>query len=505
LRATIGWSYDLLDPAAQQLFRQLAVFVGGGTLEAVEAVCGRRAPGVQRWEAGAADPTAVSQPTIAILDGLATLVDQSLVRQVAGTGGAPRFVMLETIREYALERLAEQGEVDLLRRQHAAWYLALAQAAEPELTGPRQQDWLERLEQEHSNLCAAIQSALDQQENQTALELCAALWKFWQFHSRYSVGQQWMEATLARSSALKSRLRAEVLCGAGWLAFSAVNNDRAQTLFGESLALARALQEPRDTAMALHGVGQMAQLRGDYAQARALYEESLALFRELSDSEEIAWSLHHLGKLACQQGDNAAAMALFEECLALFRNIGHGWGIALALRHLGYIAYLRGDVALATAYYQEALELSQDLGDTASSVWTRGCLAEMAAAQGERARAAALCVESLRIARERGDNEGISWFFAGLMRLATAQRSAEQRAQFLGAMDALLDQLDIRLSPAEQAEWEHQVAGIHPQLAETPSGLAWARGRAMTVEQVASSDSQGAGLSIAARPLPPPP
>ena len=178
-----------------------------------------------------APPTPNSQLPTPILDGLANLVDHSLVQQAAGAEGVPRFTMLETIREYALERLAEHNELEQLQRRHAAWCLALAQAAAPAVTGPQQHDWLDRLEHEHGNLCAAMQWAIDQRESEMALAFCAALWKFWQFHSHFSLGQRWMDAALAQSDTLMSKLRAEVLCGAGWLAFSAGSNAKAHALF----------------------------------------------------------------------------------------------------------------------------------------------------------------------------------------------------------------------------------------------------------------------------------
>jgi predicted ATPase/class 3 adenylate cyclase len=503
LRGTIAWSYDLLAPEAQRLFRHLAVFVGGWTLDAAAAVCA----GVGSGElgAGGTSPTPNSQLPTPILDGLANLVDHSLVQTAGATAGVPRFVMLETIREYALERLAEHDELDRLQQRHAAWCLALAQAAAPALTGPQQRHWLNCLEHEHGNLCAAIRWAIDQREREMALAFCAALWRFWQFHNHFSLGERWMDAALAQSETLTSHLRAEVLCGAGWLAFSAGSNAKAQALFAASLALARDLGDPRATAMALHGAGQMAQTQGNYTQARDLYEESLALFRKLADQQEIAWSLHHLGKLAREQGDNDGAIALIEECLALFRTIGHAWGQALALRHRGYIAYLQGAAMLATSCYQEALALDRELGDTANSMWTLGCLAEMVAAQGDYARAATLFAESLTLACDIEDSAGISWCFAGMMRLAAEQCSAEQQALFLGAVDTLLGRLDVRLSLAEQTDWEHQLASARAQLEAETFTHTWATGRSMTMEQAGSANGHAIATGIPARPLPPPP
>jgi predicted ATPase/class 3 adenylate cyclase len=497
LRATIAWSYDLLDAEAQRLFQRLAVFVGGCTLEAAEAVCGG-------WGAAA---TPISQLPTPILNGVAALVDKSLLRHIEGTGGAPRFVMLETIHEYALERLAEHGAIESAQRQHASWYLALAQAAISALTGPQQQEWLDRLEQEHSNLRAAIQWALDQREVEMALHFCAALWKFWQFHSHFGAGGRWMDAVLAQSAAIRSQLRAQVLCGAGWLAFSEGDAVKAQARFDESLALARELGDSSTAAMALHGVGQIVELQGDYALARAHYQESLTLFRDLGNTEEIAWSLHHLGKLACEQGDNDRATALFQECLALFREVGHSWGIALALRHLGYIAYIRGDLAQATAQYQEALALLQDLGDKANSAVMLADLSQIASQQGDHARATALMLESLKLDQDLGDTEAMGWCVAELARLATTCFPPELAARFFGAAQALLAARGIQLGPSERADWERCVAAVQAQLDQAAFAAAWGAGRAMSLEQAMAGGPEGsaAASSLPARPLHSPP
>jgi predicted ATPase/class 3 adenylate cyclase len=503
LRTTIAWSYDLLSADEQALFRRLGVFVGGCTLAAAEAIASKSKIENDELRKTPRDH-AIHNFQFSILNSMEALIDKSLLQRQDEMDGEPRFTMLETIGEYALEQLAEHGELDQLRRRHAAWCLALAQAAGPELTGPCQQKWLGRLEREHGNLCAAIQSALDQHDCATALALCAALWKFWQFHSHFSIGRRWMASALEQSSRTRSSLRAEVLCGAGWLAFSAGDNPAAQALFDESLALARELRDRYTIAMALHGAGQLAQTRGEYAQARALYQESLALFRDLADNQEIAWSLHHLGKLAREQGDNDGAMALFEECLALFRTLGHAWGIALALRHRGYTAYLQGDLALAMTCYQEALGLSQDIGDMTNSMWTIGCLGDMAAAQGDFTRAASLFAKSLELAQQLVDREGISWCFAGLVALA-GQRSGEPCAQFLGAVQALLDRLEVRLEAAEQADWERQVAAGRAQLDAAAFARAWGAGLSMAVEQVVSAGRPMSGPYISVRLIPPPP
>jgi predicted ATPase/class 3 adenylate cyclase len=466
LHDTIGWSFDLLDAGEQVLFRHLAVFVGGCTIQAIEGVC---------YEAGTSSSN--------MLDALTALIDKSLLRQTEGPDDTLRFTMLEIIRAYALARLNMSDEADALKRRHMTYYLALAECAALEVTGPDQQAWLNRLEHDHDNVQAALQWALDQRELEAALQLCRALWKFWQCHSHYGVGRRWMDAVLAMSRGLRLAVRAQVLCGAGWLAFSQNDNAQATALFEESLALARELQDCANIAMALHGVGEMAQLRGEYSQARALYNESLILFRELGDTVEIAWSLDHLAALASEQGDYTQALALGEESLALFRQIRHTWGIAVALRHLAQVAYAQGDLAQAKVRYQEVWTLLQDLGDKAGLAWTLSSLGEIAALQKDLADAASLFRESLTLAKELRDSEGIAFCLGRLAELAVAQERFEQAARLFGAAERLLASHDTRLAPAEQTQWAHSVAALRTQIDESSFAAAWDAGRAMSLEQ----------------------
>jgi predicted ATPase/class 3 adenylate cyclase len=481
LHDTIAWSYDLLDSGEQALFRRLAVFAGGCTLEAVEVVCGIADCRLQMTDDDNQPATCNLQS--AIVDGLTALIDKSLLRQIERASGASRFTMLETIREYALEQLNASGEAQALRRQHMLYYLDLAKTAAPEIIGPHQQAWLDRLEQEHDNMQAALRSALDQRELETALQFCQALWKFWQCHSHYSVGGRWMDAALVEGRSLQIPVRAQVLCGAGWLAFSQNDNTRAIALFDESLALARELQDSYNIAMALHGVGEMAQLQGDYARARTLYETSLALFRKLENTVEIAWSLDHLAALADEQGDYARALALGEESLTLFRRVGHTWGIAVALRHLAHIAYVQGDLACAVVRFEEVRSLLQDLGDQGGLAWTLGSLGEIAALQGDHIRTSTLFRASLMLAKDLKDSERVAFCLARLAEVALAQQRLEQAARLFGAAERLLDSLDLRLNADQQARWERDAGALRAQLDEPTFAAAWAAGRALSLEQ----------------------
>jgi len=427
LRSTIDWSYNLLSVGEQTLFARLAVFVGGCTLEAAEAVC-----------------NAAGDLSVDVLDGLAALVDQSLVRREEEPGGEPRFMMLETIREYALERLNERGEAQVLRRQHASHYLALAQTAAPELTRTHQQMWLNQLEQEHDNLRAAIQWTLEQREAELALQFCAALEEFWRYHSHFSEGLRWMDAALAQTPALCLPVRAHVLYAAGQLASEQSDLIRATALYEASLALARQLRDPATTAKALQGVGMMVRKQGDLVRARALYEESLALYRELANAKDIAWPLFRLGMVALRRGDHAQAQALGDESLVGFRKAEDSLGIAHVLGLLGEVASLRGDYEQAAGLLRESLTLARDMG--------------------------AVLVIALGLVRLAGGD--------------TAQAHPELVARLFGAAETLLGNLGIRMTPAEQAEWDRNVSALCGHLDPATYAVGWAAGRAMPLEQV---------------------
>jgi predicted ATPase/class 3 adenylate cyclase len=489
---TIAWSYNLLDAVEQRLFRQLAVFVGGWTLEAAEAVASELRIENEKLKKDR-DTFSILNPQFSILDGMTSLVNQSLVRPIQGIGGEPRFTMLETIHEFALEQLERNGEADMLRQRHTTYFLALAEAAAPELTGPHQRLWLSQLEQEHDNLRAALQWSCDQQLLETALQFCEALWRFWQFHSHLSAGRGWMEQVLAQSRSLELPVRAQVLCGAGWLAHNQGDHVQAQVLFEESLALARQLRDLASIGMALHGVGQIAADQGDYKQAYVLGDESLRVFRELGDIEEIAWSFTHLSAFARAQGDYDQAKVFGEAGLTHFQKVGHSWGIAIALLNLGYTAQAQGDTAEAATRLREGLVLLQELGDTASSAVALADLADIAVVQGDYAQAADLLRASLTLERDVGNSLTIAWCLTDLASVATAQGHMEQAARLFAAVATLRDTGDMQMDLPQQAEWDRNVATMRAQLGEAAFAAAWAAGRALSLNQ-AIVEALGAGI-----------
>jgi predicted ATPase len=431
LRATLDWSHELLNPDEQALFRRVSVFVGGGTLEAIEAIC-------PKPDAGD------------VLGSVASLVDKSLLRMERTD--RPRLRMLETLREYGGERLAAAGETTRLRQAHAGYYLALAEAAEPQLRGAEQALWLTRLEDEHDNLRAALQWALQQGDAALGLRLGGALWRFWYLHGHVGEGRRWLprllelpaddgqrDLALARaqalggagvfaelqgdypearrlhdeSLALRQRHRdtwgvAESLDDLGVLADSEGDFARATALYTQALELFREIGDAWGTALVLSNMGYLAREQGAYAQAAVLHEQSLALFREVGDQRNVAFTLNNLGEVLCDEGDYARATERCTESLAVRRTLGDTWGVAISIGSLGRVGEAQGDYDQARALYEESLGLFRGLGAT----WNMACildsLSSVARHQGAWAQAAAMCAESLALFRAIHDDKGIA-------------------------------------------------------------------------------------------------
>jgi tetratricopeptide (TPR) repeat protein len=297
-----------------------------------------------------------------MLDSLDSLLDKSMIFQIEARGER-RFGMLETIREYALERLPAIDPADTTRRRHAEYYLALIERAKPALLGPSQAIWLDRLDQERDNLRAALQWAYERGETEIVVRIAAAAWRFWHVRGHLSEACRWLDAAIQLSNDTPSLARAQTLCGAGWTANIQGNAAQAASFFDESLALARALGDTRSIAMALSGLGRAVHVQGDDMRAVALYEEALTLFRALGDIKEIAWSLTRLGILALEQRDYQRATMLLEEGIACFQRVGFTWGVIWPLIALGNVALEQHDTPRATALYQSSLEHAQQLGD----------------------------------------------------------------------------------------------------------------------------------------------
>jgi tetratricopeptide (TPR) repeat protein len=410
LRNTLDWSYDLLGAPTRMLFARLAVFVGGARLEAAEAVLRTEGRGL-----GEETSISVLSPQSSVLDALAILVDASLLQQRAEPSGEPRFVMLETIREYAWEQLERSGDLELVRRRHAVYYLALVEAAIPTPVRFHQRRWLDRLAREHGNLRVALEWAAERGEAETLIRLVGSLWQFWHVHGHQRESRRWIEEALAQSSQVPPALRARALAGAGWLAYDQGDYELATQYHDESLALFRGLHDRLGIAEALHGVGELALSQGEYTRACALFEESLALRAELGDAVGRAWSLNHLARAALEQAAYHQATTLLDESLALFRELGDQAGYAWSLHNLGRAALEQAAYHQATTLLDESLALFRELDDKSGCAWSLYQLGRSAELQGAHERAHAHLQQSAALCRKLGNRSSSARILGGLL------------------------------------------------------------------------------------------
>jgi len=470
LRNTIDWSYTLLNKDEQTLFARQAIFVGGWTIEAAESIC-----------------NADGDLGLAVLDGLTSLVDKNLAYRDEGTNGEPRFMMLETIREYALEKLDERVETEALRHRHANYYLALAEAAEPGFWGPQQIIALERLELEHDNLRAALAWSKVARNADIGVRLATALWWFWFVRGYTSEGRVWLMGMLAQAAAREpdepsTRVWATALYRGAHLAEEQGDYEQALALCEKSLTIFQGQGDRQGIAWALYILGLVAQDQGDYGQAEARYTESLALFQEVGDTRGISWTLNNRGLVALVQGDYGLAHGLFVESLRHWREVGNIRDSAICLNNLGEVARCQDNYTRAAAHYAESLTLFQKVGDTggiALCLLNQGYLAH---AQGETSRAQALCAESLPLWQKIGSKVGFAVCLAGLALVARAEKGQSERAARLFGAVAQYN-ISAFQNPVERAFYERSVAAVRAQLSEAAFAAAWAEGQALTTEQ----------------------
>jgi tetratricopeptide (TPR) repeat protein len=403
LRATLDWSHGLLTAEEQALFRRLAVFAGGFSLETAEAVgqgTEDGGPGAGTTSTPAPGPP---PPVPAVLDGITTLVDHHLVRVVDGVGAEPRFGMLETMREYGLDCLAAAGEEEAVRARHTDWCLRLAEQAEPELIKADQEAWYARLALEHDNLRAALGRAVAQRDGTTAMRLAGALFRFWMTLSHYEEGRHWLEAAVAiPGDDVPPAVRAKALLGAGVAAYFKGDYPRARGFTEEAGTFFRRAGETWGIASSFGNLGLIADAEVDYPQATAMYEQALALFRSLNDRTHIGFMLNNLGVVAYLQGDYDRSAVLNEEALAIARENGDRASIATGLSNLGLVAYFQGDYARATALEAEALTIRRDLSGRAGIAKSLESFGLIAGATGRAARSAELFGAAAALRQELG-------------------------------------------------------------------------------------------------------
>ena len=468
LRGTTDWSYDLLEEDEKTLFGRLSVFAGGRTLEAIEEIC---------------DPEA----DLDALEGVESLVEKSLLRQ-EGSGGAPRFVMLETVHEYAREKLQESGEAEEVKKHHAEYFLALAEESESGLRGPEAATWLERLEVEHDNLRAALSWSLAQEEKEVelGLRLAGALWQFWYLRGYYSEGRRWLENALAKDWR-SSAARVKALKAVGWLADDQGDIDRAVAAAEEGLRLSAEAEIQKGAAAPfLRILGSAAYVRGDYERARQLFEESLALSQEVGDERGLASSLHQLGNVLSDKGDYQRAKAIYEEGLVQFRGLGDTAALARYLVSMGAEYLLQGDHERGARLNEEATELYRRLGSKGGLQYALDNLGWAALMCGDHERAKSLHEESLALCKAQGDKLVASESLEGLACAAGVEGEVERAARLFGAGEALRQTVGYQHTSRERALREPYLAVARSRMQEAAWQKACTEGRAMTLEEAIS-------------------
>jgi predicted ATPase/DNA-binding XRE family transcriptional regulator len=463
MRDAIAWSYDLLSPDEQALFRGLGVFVGGFTLEAAEAVG--------------------QQPIV--VDGLSALLNHSLVRR-SGTGAEPRFAMLETIREFAAEQLEAHREEATLRSRHAAYFLAFAERAAPQQTGPEQQAWIGRLEAEHANMRVALGWLAAAGEVEQGLRIATALDHFWYIRGYSSEGRRWLGSTAeaARDRPDLAALRAKALCGAAFHAAHLGDFGAAFDLGETGLAIARQVGDKVEIARALNRLASVASQRGENDRPEALFAEALGLFREIGDAYGMASALANLAVIANVRHEPERAAKYLNEALALFRTIGEQRGIALTLGNLGRSAIIQGQIEQAAAFHEEALALHRTIGYKRGEAIETDRLAEARRRQGDLPCARQLYAGSLALWRELSDPVDLAEWLEQFAALEAADGHPEVAARFLGAVHGLREEIgDARLGTFALIDAE-TLGSVRTALGENAFLAAWELGRATSFADV---------------------
>jgi predicted ATPase/class 3 adenylate cyclase/Flp pilus assembly protein TadD len=509
LRAAIEWSYDLLSEGDRQFFRRIAVFRGGRTLEAMEAVCNFD---------GALQ--------VDVLEGVESLVQTSLLQQRDGADGEPRFVMLETIHEYAREKLQESGEDQAVREAHARFFMKLAEEAERHFYGPREPEWLDRLDEDYGNLRAAFDWSLEH-EITACLQLTVVLSHFWGQRGYLrerdecviaafqhagelgaapslvmvkvlssasvivanqgdpAVARRWAERALAMADSLQG-LQCKVgryvaldglahLPGTPW--------DKKRALNEEALMISQEMGDRKDEAYALGNIAHTVFTLGDLSAARSLYEQALAIYRELGSMDGVASIKERLAELAGYAEDFAAAERLCEEALALYRVLKNRSMVNSILSTRGLLALRKGDYAAARSLMEEALVTDRDIGRRRHIANTLVNLAACLYHDGDVVGARAMYEESLSLFRTSGDKKGIAECLEGYGTLAYASGDKERAARLLGAMEAIFEELGIFRDIADLAEYHRIIADLRAGLEEAKLQSAWQEGRAMSMEE----------------------
>jgi predicted ATPase/DNA-binding SARP family transcriptional activator len=508
LRASIDWSYDLLCEAEQILMRRLAVFVGGWTLEAAEAVCSGGP--VHEWE---------------VLDLLTGLVEKSLV---VYQPDEDRYRLLETVRQYLLHSWPEEKAAEQTSRRHFEYFLALAEEADTRVTGAIRTDWLDRVEEEHDNLRAALQCTLatpawNPDAKASGIRLAAALWRFWHVRGFFREGLHWYAAALEDSSCHEpTPWRAKALTAAGSMATILGEYIKARAYLEEGLSVARAIDDKRSAGSLLHNLGMLAQHQGDLESARSFLTGSLLVRREVGDQFGVGSTLHHLAQIATEVGDYKEAVILHEENLSLRRQIGDRWGVAHCLSGLGTVLCLQEEYGQAYSLLQESLAIGYEMGDREGIAVCLHHLGWVALGLHKYAEARSNHLESLKILHELGARASIPEALEALAAVECAKceeptntdfptdddrrrgintvGEGKTAARLFGAAEALREAVGAIISPAVKQDYVRRVGRLREAMDAEAFATAWAEGRAMTLEQAVACALEPPEVDASAAP-----
>ena len=466
LRNTIDWSHDLLNEPEQNLLRRFSVFIGGSTLEGAEAVCDTK------LDLG-----------IDLLEGLSSLVDKNLVQRAEQPHDEPRFTMLQTIREYARERLAASGEESATRRAHAAYCLVLAEEGNPELSAEGRDLWLTRCELEIDNFRSALDWLFETRDLDWALRLCMALFRFWDMREHLTEGRTRLEAVLSLAGDEYSKERAKLYIFLGALSTAQGDFNAAGRFLNQSLRLYEQLEDASGIAASLNALGVSARDRGDYDSAQANFERSLARWRGLSDHVSTARCLHNLANVAKVRGDYDRGKSALREATEIFEKVGDRSGAAWSMNQQGDISREQGNISTALQFYQRALEIFQQAGDRWGAARSQTDLGYLYCAQRNFEAAHAAYREALQLFAGLGHRRGIARALEGIGCLAAGRGHSARALKLAAAAAHLRLQIGASLTPAEQSKLDESLSSAWLSLPESEGKQAWAEGSAMSLEK----------------------
>ena len=532
LKALIDWSWDLLEEAERILLRRLAIFVGGWTLEAAEAVCAGGTREATTDQSASISTTPSHLEAGEVLDLLTRLFNKSLVMVQREQGQETRYLLLETIRQYARDRLREASaaEEECIRNLHLRYFLKRAEQAEPELRGAQQAGWLDRLEADHLNVRAALAWALEGEDIESGLRLGGVLWRYWWIRGYFDEGRNWLNQLLElRKEPVPRAVQAKAFSGAGILAWaqgdmltaetnqrqafilwqeigdkpgmaSSLNNlglvahnqneyEKAISLYEQSLAYEQERGNQNGMAVAYSNLGLVAMDLADYERARQYYENALTIYRASNNPQYLSITLNNLGTLAFLQGDYDRAESYHQESLKLRKELGNKVGIATSLAVLGEVAILRGNLEPALELLEESLKLFRELDHAFNTAWVLCLLGSAELYLGNTARAAGQLAESLTISRDRQGTKIMCRALVATAQLAIARSDLALAARLASAVVAYIERLQQssspapHLSPNDRLIIKRELEKLSPRLEEIFVTTDNRIGQAMSLEQ----------------------